>query len=132
MAAVRTVEQDVQVWFVARCVCDILGISDVSTAMYRLVDDEKLTRVLPVSGQNRNVTVISESGLYSLIMRSNKAEAKPFRKWVTSVVLSTIRKTGGYVTQDTLNDPEKLREMLLAQIEMVIEYQPKVTYLEHS
>lgn len=122
-AAVRTVEVNGEAWFVAKDVCDILDISQVHTAMSRLDDDERvLTTVADSFGRPNRSYVINESGLYNLIIRSDKAEAKPFRKWVTSVVLPTIRKTGGYVTQEVLNDPDKLREMLLAQTDRVIEY----------
>ena len=90
-------DQDGETWFVARDVCSILDISDIGSAMERLDDDEAgKTLVENTRGQMVQSFIINESGLYSLIMRSNKAEAKPFRKWVTSVVLPTIRKTGGF------------------------------------
>lgn len=126
MASVRTVSQNDQVFFVASDICNILGISNVGNAVGRLDDDEvAIIRVADSIGRPAAVNGINESGLYNLIIRSDKAEAKPFRKWVTSVVLPTIRKTGGYVTQEVMNDPERLREMLLAQTEKVIEYEPK-------
>jgi prophage antirepressor-like protein len=103
MAAVRTVEQEGQVWFVAADIADILGYSRANDMIRTLEDDElRLVRSVNSIGKQADTYSVNESGLYSLIMRSNKAEAKPFRKWVTSVVLPTIRKTGGYVTQDTL------------------------------
>lgn len=94
--AVRTLTRDGEPWFVAADVCDALGLGDTSKACSRLDDDEKLIRTMFVSGQNREVLTINESGLYSLILTSRKPEAKRFRKWVTSEVLPSIRKTGQY------------------------------------
>lgn len=84
-------------WWVAKDVCDNIGLSDVSMSMQRLDDDEKLIQKLFVSGQERDVWLINESGLYSLILTSNKPEAKKFKKWITAEVLPSIRKTGGYL-----------------------------------
>lgn len=83
-------------WFIASEICCALEHSDTSKAVSRLDLDEKLLRTLFVSGQNREVLTINESGLYSLIMKSRKPEAKAFQKWVTAEVLPSIRKTGGY------------------------------------
>lgn len=93
---VRTLTRDGEPWFVAADVCDALGLGDTSKACSRLDDDEKLIRTMFVSGQNREVLTINESGLYSLILTSRKPEAKRFKKWVTSEVLPSIRKTGQY------------------------------------
>ena len=94
--ALRTLTRNGEPWFVAADVCDALGLGDTSKACSRLDDDEKLIRTMFVSGQNREMLVINESGLYSLILTSRKPEAKRFKKWVTSEVLPTIRKTGQY------------------------------------
>jgi hypothetical protein len=91
-----TVEIDGEVWFVASEVCKLLDIKNSSDAVSRLDDDEKLTSVLPIAGQNRSVNLVSESGLYALIFKSNKPSAKVFRKWVTKEVIPSIRKTGKY------------------------------------
>ena len=93
---VRTVVVDNVPWFVAKDVCAALELSDVSMSVSKLDDDEKLIQKIFVSGQNRDVVVVNESGLYTLILRSNKPEAKRFRKWVTSEVLPNIRKNGIY------------------------------------
>ena len=103
---VRTVQQNGEPWFVLKDVCDILGLTDTSKISTRL-DPDELTRIRFVSGgQNREMLCINESGLYNVILRSDKPEAKPFRKWVTSEVLPSIRKHGAYMTQ------EKLQEVL--------------------
>ena len=83
-------------WFVAKDACDCLGITNVSQACQALDDDEKGIYKVYTLGGSQDMMLISESGLYTLIMRSNKPEAKVFRKWVTSEVLPSIRKTGGY------------------------------------
>lgn len=83
-------------YFVAVEVCDILGLSNPTKALYGLDNDEKLTLPMVRAGQKREVNLVNESGLYNLIFRSNKPEAKAFRKWVTSEVLPAIRRTGSY------------------------------------
>jgi len=90
-------------WFVAKDVCTILGLKDVSMSLTKLEPDEKLIQKVFVSGQSRQMATINESGLYALIVRSNKPEARKFRKWVTAEVLPKIRKTGRYENEDSLN-----------------------------
>ncbi len=86
-------------WWVAKDVCAVLDIIDTGQAVERLEGDEKLLRTLHVSGQNRELWVINEPGLYSLIIRSNKPDAKKFKRWITHEVLPAIRKTGQYDIQ---------------------------------
>lgn len=101
--AVRTVEVSGTPYFVGKDVAEILGYADPQKAMKMHIDDEdKLTRQIVVSGQNRNVTIINESGLYSLILSSKLPKAKEFKHWVTSEILPTIRKHGAYMTENTL------------------------------
>lgn len=91
----RTVLLENEPWIVAKDVCEILGYSSKpEVALRSLDDDEKLMRKIYASGQSRKTWLVNESGLYTLIMRSNKPEAKTFRKWVTSEVLPAIRKKG--------------------------------------
>lgn len=87
-------------WFVAKDVCDALTITNNRDAVAQLDDDEKLMSVIPTSGQGRQMWLVNESGLYNLIFQSRKAEARAFRKWVTSEVLPSIRKMGGYVVPE--------------------------------
>ncbi len=110
---VRTIVIENEPWFVAKDVCNLLEIVNVSQALQALDDEEKLIYSLHISGQNRETAVISESGLYTLIVRSNKPQAKPFRKWVTAEVLPTIRKTGKYQTQPDFDIPKTLSAALL-------------------
>lgn len=90
------VDHDGNPWWIAKNVCSVLGIVDISQAVERLYDDEKLVRTLHVSGQNRDVWTVNEPGLYSLIIRSNKPEAKKFKRWITHDVLPSLRQTGKY------------------------------------
>lgn len=92
---------------------EALGYSDTDQAIRKHVDDEdKLTRQFNGSGQNRSMTIINESGLYSLILSSKLPGAKKFKHWVTSEVLPSIRKHGAYMTPDiiekTLSDPDTI------------------------
>lgn len=95
---VRTLRHDDgEVWFVAPDVCDALDVGNVSMAVNRLDDDE--CTLITIEGGSSNglpVNCINESGLYSLVLTSRKPEAKRFKKWVTSEVLPSIRKTGSY------------------------------------
>lgn len=93
---VRTVDMDGAPWFVLKDVCEVLGLGNSRMVSDRLDEDEKGVSKIDTLGGAQNVTIISESGLYNVILRSDKPEAKPFRKWVTSEVLPSIRKTGSY------------------------------------
>jgi prophage antirepressor-like protein len=91
------IDRDGEPWFVLNEVCAKLEIANPSDAASRLDDDEKDTIGITDSiGRSRKTTIINESGLYSVILRSVKPEAKRFKKWITSEVLPSIRKTGGY------------------------------------
>ena len=99
---VRTVEMNGEPWFVLKDVCGVLGLTDTGRTAERL-DTDELTRIpLGSGGQNREMLIINASGLYNVILRSDKPEAKPFRKWVTAEVLPSIRKHGAYMTPETL------------------------------
>ena len=99
---VRTVEKDGDVWWVLKDVCDILGLNSPHKVAERLEEDEKGRNLIPTPGGDQEMAIINESGLYNVILRSDKPEAKPFRKWVTSEVLPSIRKHGAYMTPETL------------------------------
>lgn len=111
----RVVEVNCQPWWVAKDVCDVLGLSDVSMSVSWLDEDEKGTSKVCTPGGKQSMTIISESGLYSLIMRSNKPNAKKFRKWVTSEVLPAIRKTGEYATPTVQAKRAKKHDELAAK-----------------
>lgn len=127
--------------FLATSLANILEYRTASDAIRYLDDDEKLIRLLRVSGQNREVNFITESGLYSLVLRSRKEEAKKFKKWVTSEVLPSIRKTGKYsiaqpslesmTPEQLLNAPKSTLFLMLSNQSLQLEEQkPKVEYYE--
>ena len=91
---------DNEPWFVAKDICDILELTDVSKSMQAIDEDDKLIRIILVSGQNREMWLINEAGLYTLIFKSRKEKAKQFQKWVTKEVLPSIRKTGQYSVKE--------------------------------
>lgn len=93
---VRVVTHNNQPWFVATDVATTLGYRNAPDASRHLDDDEKGTQIVRTPGGDQKLTIISESGLYALVLRSRKPEARKFAKWVTSEVLPSIRKTGGY------------------------------------
>ena len=102
-AALRTLtDKQGEPWFVAKDVCDILGMSNATVALQSL-DDDELAK-FNLGGQHGEANIISEPGLYRLIMRSRKPEAKEFQRWVTHEVLPQIRRTGGYIPTTDMDD----------------------------
>lgn len=101
---VRTIVKDGEPWFVGKDVAEILGYAKARNAIARHVDDDDKNDApfQGVLGGTQTVTIINESGLYSLILGSKLPKAKTFKRWVTSEVLPTIRKTGGYVANDEM------------------------------
>ena len=85
-------------WWIAKDVCDILEISKYRDAIARLDDDQRGSVRVDTPGGMQDMAAVNESGLYDLIIRSDKPEARPFRKWITSEVLPAIRRTGSYVS----------------------------------
>lgn len=109
LGSVRNTMINGEPYFVGKDVAEILGYKDTSDAMRRHVDDEdKLTRCFTDSGQSREMYVINESGLYSLILSSKLPTAKRFKRWVTSEVLPAIRRHGLYAVDDMLNKSSSL------------------------
>ena len=84
-------------WFVVKDACSILGLTNPSQSLSHLAGSEKGITPIDTLGGTQKLTVVAESGLYKLIMRSRKPTAKPFQDWVTKVVLPAIRKDGGYI-----------------------------------
>lgn len=98
---VRIVTKDGEPWFVLADVCQVLTLGSPHKVADRLEDDEKGRNLIPTLGGEQEMTIISEPGLYSVLVRSNKPEAKPFRRWVTHEVLPQIRKTNMYIGPGT-------------------------------
>ena len=100
---VRAMMIDKDPWFVAADVCKALELKDTWMAIKGLDDDEKGTSIICTPGGDQKVSIINEPGLYSLILRSRKPEAKAFKRWVTHEVIPSIRKYGMYATDETLD-----------------------------
>ena len=117
-----------ETWFVLKDVCVVLGITDHKVVARRLEEDEVCQIPLTDSlGRTQETTVINESGLYNVILRSDKPEAKPFRKFVTSEVLPSIRKTGGYQTKAMTT-----AQMFALQAQVNLEQEQRLKALEEK
>lgn len=146
---IRTIQKDGEPWWVLADVCKVLDLSNPSKVADRLEPDEKANFELGLRGGATNC--INESGLYAVILRSDKPQAKPFRKWVTNEVLPSIRKHGAYMTDQTLEraltSPDFLIELatqlkaeqaqrkqlettVAVQNQQIAELQPKASYYD--
>ena len=146
--SVRTATVNGEIVFVGKDVADILEYTNTAKAIRDHVDDEdKLTERIVLSGQNREVIFINESGLYSLILSSKMPNAKKFKHWVTAEVLPAIRKHGMYAIDEILEKPDlaiaaltQLKEererrkqlecLALVQHQQIAEMQPKASYYD--
>ena len=101
---VRTLMKDGQPWFVGKDVAVILGYNEPHKAIARHVDEDDGMKhpVIDSMGRTQNVTIVNESGFYSLVLASRMPNAKRFKRWVTSEILPTIRRTGGYVGNEDM------------------------------
>lgn len=115
---VRTVQLNNEIHFAGKDVARALGYKDTSDALKKHVErEDKLTRQFADSGQNRNMIIINESGLYALIFGSKLESAKRFKHWVTSEVLPTIRKTGAYQKPMTALEQVRLTQRALVEVD---------------
>lgn len=143
---IRTVVKDNQPWFVGKDVAEVLGYNRTTKAISDLVDSEDKDEV-PIQdsiGRLQKTPIINESGLYSLILKSQLPGAKQFKRWVTSEVLPAIRKQGAYLTEDviakTIQDPNYILKIIQAfsdakqelkiSHQIIGELKPKVDYLD--
>lgn len=128
---VRTMTINNEPWFVLKDVCAVLGISKYRDTATRLDEDERGSVEVDTLGGIQQVIAINESGLYNVILRSDKPEAKPFRKWVTAVVLPSIRKNGGYITgQEELSPQELMAKALLVAQKTIADREVRISNLE--
>ena len=133
---VRSLVINNEPWFVGKDVADILGYQNGSRDINRHVDEEDKRSDVAIhdGSQNRNMTIINESGLYSLILSSKLPNAKKFKRWVTSEVLPTLRKTGSYAKAPT--DPRELLKLTIEAHEQTAQrvdvLEEKVSSLEKS
>lgn len=124
--AVRTIEKDGEPWFILKDVCNVLGISKYRDTAERLDADERASVRVDTLGGKQEMTCINESGLYNVILRSDKPEAKPFRKWITAEVLPAIRKTGAYMTPQTIEQILTNPDTIISLATQIKELQAKV------
>lgn len=148
---IRTIQKDGEPWWVLSDVCKVLDLSSPHKVADRLEADEKGRNLIPTLGGVQEMTTINESGLYAVILRSDKPKAKPFRRWVTNEVLPSIRKHGAYMTDQTLEraltSPDFLIELatqlkaeqaqrkqlettVAVQNQQIAELQPKASYYD--
>ena len=136
---IRMLEINGEPWFVGNDIAASLGYSIPKDAVYQHVDEEdKLGRQITASGQKRTMVVINESGLYSLILSSRLENAKKFKRWVTSEVIPSIRKNGGYIAnQENMSPAEIVANALIVANNIIAdkdkqieEMQPKADYFD--
>ena len=115
---VRTIQKNGEPWWVLKDICDVLEIGNSRDVTARLDEDEKGVDNIDTLGGRQELTVISESGLYNVILLSRKPEAKQFKRWVTHEVLPQIRQHGAYLTtaklEELMNDPDSWIQLLTA------------------
>ena len=124
-------------YFVGKDVADVLGYADTNQAIRKHVDNEdRLTRRFDGTGQSRDMTIINESGLYSLVLSSKLPSAKKFKRWVTSEVLPALRKTGQYQVKE-LSGQELMAKALIeaqnvlaAKDKQIEEMKPKALFAD--
>ena len=126
LGSVRTIFVNNQVWFCIKDVCDILELKNPTAVAQRLDEDERAKFNL---GRQGETNFTNESGLYTLILRSDKKEAKPFRKWITSEVIPAIRKTGKY---EEKKKPLTQAELILQQAQWMVEAENRINNIENN
>lgn len=126
---IRTVMIDGEPWFVGKDVAEALGYTNPRDALSKHVDDEDKKTVAIRDGirGNPNVTVINESGVYSLILSSKLPNAKKFKRWVTAEILPSVRRTGSYSAK-----PMTLAEQALAQAQILVDHEKQLAELSES
>jgi prophage antirepressor-like protein len=124
---IRVIECDGEPWFVAKDVCSVLGLGNPRSSLALLDDDEKGVHTVDTPGGPQQVTIINEAGLYALILKSRKPEAKAFKRWVTHEVLPAIRKTGSYSINQK---PVSQAEALLQMAQYLVEQEKRMLHIE--
>ena len=129
---IRTIQQNGEPWFVGKDVADILGYQNGSRDVNRHVDEDDRQKYRFGSFEsNRGLTIINESGLYSLILSSKMPKAKEFKRWVTSEVIPAIRKTGGYIAgSENMTDAEIMAKAVLVAQSTIRQRDQRIKELE--
>ena len=109
---VRVLTVDGEPWFVLADLCKVLGLTQPNKVALRLADDMKGRNLIPTPGGAQEMTIVSEPGMYEVVIRSDKPEAATFRRWITAEVLPSIRKTGAYSATPELTDDQIIAQAL--------------------
>lgn len=128
--SVHTALIDGEPWFVASDVASILELGNIRSSLALLDDDERGVHTVDTLGGPQSMTVISESGLYSLVLRSRKPEAREFKRWITREVIPTIRKTGSYSNTPALTEDQIVQQALTILVAKTATLEAKVQELE--
>lgn len=129
--AIRTIERNGEPWFVGKDVAQALGYTNPQKAVRDHVDEEdRGVNEMDTPSGRQEMTIISESGLYSLVMSSKLEGAKRFKRWVTNEVLPSIRKSGGYIAgQDSMSGEELMAKALLVAQKTLAEREARLSEL---
>lgn len=136
LGQVRTIIKDGEIWFVAKDICECIGLSNPTIVVQRL-DPDEVTK-LNLGSLSGETNIVNEYGLYNLVLASRKNEAKHFKRWITHEVIPSIRKNGGYILNQETLSPEQLianalvvAQRILAEKDKIIEEQkPKVIFAD--
>lgn len=127
----RTIQKDGEIWWVLKDVCNALSIADSKSVPRRLDSDEVDQIPLTDSiGRSQLSYIVNEPGLYSVILRSDKPEAKDFKRWVTHEVLPSIRRTGSYTMQTA--QPMTPAQLLAAQAQVLVEMEQRMDEMQEQ
>lgn len=125
----RTVEKDGELWWVLKDVCGTLGLSNVGDTASRLdLDEVDQTDVVDGRGRIQKMLIVNEPGLYNVILRSDKPEAKDFKRWVTHEVLPSIRRTGAYAVAQV--QPMTPAQLLAAQAQVLVDMERRMDQMQ--
>ena len=124
----RTVEKDGELWWVLKDVCEVIGIAKHTNVAARLEDDEKGACVMGTPSGQQSMIIINEPGLYNVILRSDKPEAKDFKRWVTHEVLPSIRQHGSYALAPT--QPMTPAQLLAAQAQLLVDMERRMDEMQ--
>lgn len=127
---VRVVIIDGEPWFILADLCRVLEIASPGNVAARLADDQKGIHLTETPGGRQQMVIVSEPGMYEVVIRSDKPEAVTFRRWITGTVLPEIRKTGSYSTAPALTDDELIHRALEVSARRVAELTERVAELE--
>lgn len=130
--SLRTVERDGELWWVLKDVCEVIGIAKHTNVAARLEDDEKGSCVMGTPSGQQSMIIINEPGLYNVIIRSDKPEAKDFKRWVTHEVLPSIRQRGTYSLVQNTPQPMTPAQLLAAQANLLVEMEQKMEAMQNQ